>query len=95
MLSLELPARQLVDIWHVLCRQCPEVCGAPAVHRGPEGNTWNETTPSTGDRTSCILLSKGEHERGQMGPINELQSFSPTVTKSGHFQREWFFKSDR
>ncbi len=30
----ELPARQLVDIWHVSCRHCPEACGAPAVHQG-------------------------------------------------------------
>lgn len=27
----ELPAGQLVDIWHVLRTHCPEACGAPAV----------------------------------------------------------------
>lgn len=29
-----LSARQLVHIWQVSCRQCPEAYGAPAVHQG-------------------------------------------------------------
>lgn len=40
----EWPAGQLVDIWQVSCRHCPEDRKAPAVHLGG-AEACNETAP--------------------------------------------------